>query len=327
MTNQITINNVLNITPPFSGIACNVYGNNCLYIGSGTTFPITFNLPPQFNTAPTLQLSIIDYSGCVVSEIINCSIDPTPTPTNTPIPTMTATPSPTITETPTNTPTPTSTITETPNSTPTETPTNTPTSSITPTPGSSSTPTPTPTITETPTSTVTPTTTDTQTPTPTPTPTITETPTNTPTQTQTPTPTMSSVMLNNYFATQCSGSQVRVVNFDLLTGGTQTVFLGDDGTCWYPTIPTTNPVTITPLLQFGTYPSGCTECFTGGCVNWEITTFDNIADVSLDGCCGDAGKTLENIQNDTVVYLCSKTKPIIINGFATIVNLGICPTC
>ena len=48
MANQVTILNGYNITPPFSGIACDVYGNQCQYVGSGNTFPVTFILPLQF---------------------------------------------------------------------------------------------------------------------------------------------------------------------------------------------------------------------------------------------------------------------------------------
>ena len=489
MANQVVILNGNNVIPPFSGYACDVYGNQCQYVGSGTTFPITFILPNQFITAPTLQLTIIDSSGCTVSEIVNCVINqsptPTPTPTITVTPTITETPTqtptPTITETPTNTPTPTitvtPTITETPTPTPTptitETPTQTPTSSITPTPGSSSTPTPTitetptqtptptitPTITETPTSTVTPTITDTptntptptltptitetptltptntitptntptenlflasltscstpggsptnemylpmqyypytigpfsgwysttvidsvgncyyvaglsspgnlplltwsgidtsawlnyygqgqytgctqclvtptDTPTPTPTPTITETPTNTPTQTQTPTPTASKEVLNNYFATRCVGGPpfVEIVDGNLLTGGTNTTFLGSDGNCWYIlNSPTTNPTTITPLLEFGPYNiSGCTECADYGCVTWEITDDGTGGKVSFTSCCHELNTSPYDLTPFEVISICSTTQPVALIGSPTIVNQGICPTC
>ena len=73
MANQVIVYSATSITPPFSGTACDVYGNQCQYVGSGTTFPITFTLPSQFNTAPALQLTITDSTGCSVSEIIYCS--------------------------------------------------------------------------------------------------------------------------------------------------------------------------------------------------------------------------------------------------------------
>ena len=78
MANQVIILNAYNITPPFSGTACDVYGNQCQYVGSGNTFPVTFILPPQFNTAPALQLTITDSTGCSVSEIIYCTISEPP---------------------------------------------------------------------------------------------------------------------------------------------------------------------------------------------------------------------------------------------------------
>jgi hypothetical protein len=73
MANQVVILSATGVTPPFSGTACDVYGNNCSYVGSGTTFPVTFTLPSQFNTAPALQLTLVDSSGCSISEIIYCT--------------------------------------------------------------------------------------------------------------------------------------------------------------------------------------------------------------------------------------------------------------
>ena len=78
MANQVILLNGSGITPPFSGIACYLYGNNCSYIGSGATFPHTFTLPSQFNTAPALQLTIIDSVGCELSEIIYCTTEGEP---------------------------------------------------------------------------------------------------------------------------------------------------------------------------------------------------------------------------------------------------------
>jgi hypothetical protein len=73
MANQVIVLSATSVTTPFSGTACDVYGNNCSYVGSGTTFPVTFTLPSQFNTAPALQLTLVDSSGCSVSEIIYCN--------------------------------------------------------------------------------------------------------------------------------------------------------------------------------------------------------------------------------------------------------------
>lgn len=73
MPNQVIISSAVGITPPFSGTACDFYGNNCSYVGSGNTFPILFNLTTQFDTAPVLQLTLTDSSGCSVTEILYCS--------------------------------------------------------------------------------------------------------------------------------------------------------------------------------------------------------------------------------------------------------------
>ena len=73
MANQVVILNGNNVIPPFSGYACDVYGNQCQYIGSGTTFPITFTLPMEFQTAPAAQLVITDSNGCSISEILSCT--------------------------------------------------------------------------------------------------------------------------------------------------------------------------------------------------------------------------------------------------------------
>jgi hypothetical protein len=72
VANQVIVYSATSVTPPFSGIACDVYGNNCSYVGSGTTFPMTFTLPSQFNTAPALQLTLVDSVECSISEILNC---------------------------------------------------------------------------------------------------------------------------------------------------------------------------------------------------------------------------------------------------------------
>lgn len=78
MANQVIVYSATSVTPPFSGIACDVYGNNCSYVGSGTTYPTTFTLPAQFNTAPALQLTLIDSTGCSLSEIIYCTTEGAP---------------------------------------------------------------------------------------------------------------------------------------------------------------------------------------------------------------------------------------------------------
>ena len=74
MANYVTIFSGTTITPPFSGTACDFFGNNCSYIGSGTTFPITLSLPSQFTSAPVLQLTLTDISGCTLSQTIDCTL-------------------------------------------------------------------------------------------------------------------------------------------------------------------------------------------------------------------------------------------------------------
>jgi surface protein len=176
--NNITISSITGLIPPFSAYCCDFYGNQCSYVGSGTTTPITFTLPPQFVSAPSVNITLIDSIGCQKVETVICGLivptpTVTPTNTNTPTQTNTNTPTPTVTETPTQTPTVTETSTPTPTVTETYTPTPSVTETSTPTPTVTETPTNTPTVTQTPT----PTTTNTETPTPTPTPTPTQTPT------------------------------------------------------------------------------------------------------------------------------------------------------
>ena len=61
MPNQVTITSIFGLTPPFSAYCCNVYGNQCVYVGSGVMPPITITLPPQFNTAPAVGVKIISH--------------------------------------------------------------------------------------------------------------------------------------------------------------------------------------------------------------------------------------------------------------------------
>jgi hypothetical protein len=353
--NNITISSITGLVPPFSAYCCDYYGNQCSYVGSGTTVPITFTLTPQFISAPSVNIILIDSIGCQKVENVICGLivptptasvtsTPTATPTITPTPTVTITNTPTNTITPTVTPTNTKTPTPTPTPTPTTTNTNTPTNTITPTQTSSETPTPTytPTNTETPTPTntetptQTPTYTPTNTETPTVTPTNTETPTQTPTYTptntetptQTPTVTPSSTMLNNYFATQCLGGGVQIVDANLLTGSTLDAFLGSDGNCWYLTSnQTVSAATITPLIEFGIYSgTGCNDCADYGCVTWEITDDGTGGKVSFTPCCHEPNLSPYDLPAG-VSNICSKTQPVVLSGSPTIVNQGICPSC
>jgi hypothetical protein len=75
--NEIEISSITGVTMPFSAYTCDVYGNNCGYVGSGTTFPTTFTLPPIFNSAPVVQFKLVDSIGCEKFVTLNCII-PTP---------------------------------------------------------------------------------------------------------------------------------------------------------------------------------------------------------------------------------------------------------
>ena len=75
--NEITISSISGLTPPFSAYCCNVYGNQCVYVGSAIIPPVTITLPPQFNTAPAVGLLLIDSIGCERFEEIYC-IPPPP---------------------------------------------------------------------------------------------------------------------------------------------------------------------------------------------------------------------------------------------------------
>jgi hypothetical protein len=73
---QLIINTITGFLPPFSGYACNSYGNQCVYIGEITVTPVTITLPPQFNTAPVIGLKLIDTSGCEKFRTLLCIDDP-----------------------------------------------------------------------------------------------------------------------------------------------------------------------------------------------------------------------------------------------------------
>ena len=129
---QIRITNISGGTYPIDVYISDVYGNNKSYLTTITSGPVpptlfyTAIIPPIFETAPEILLTLVDANGCELFELIPCSSPtPTPTPTITPTPTLTPglspSPTPTITSTPTITPTKTSSPTPTPTITPSPT--------------------------------------------------------------------------------------------------------------------------------------------------------------------------------------------------------------
>jgi hypothetical protein len=74
MANEITINSVSGITPPFSGYCCDIYGNQCVFIGVINSIPTVISLTPQFNTAPAIGFKIIQDDGCEFLQTVNCEL-------------------------------------------------------------------------------------------------------------------------------------------------------------------------------------------------------------------------------------------------------------
>jgi hypothetical protein len=62
-------------TSPYNVYVSDVYGNNTTYIGTiGSAVPPAqfYYLPPIFNYAPAIMLTITDANGCEKFEIIEC---------------------------------------------------------------------------------------------------------------------------------------------------------------------------------------------------------------------------------------------------------------
>ena len=72
--NNITISSIIGLIPPFSAYCCDFYGNQCSYVGSGTTVPIIFTLTPQFISAPSVNITLIDSIGCQKVETVICGL-------------------------------------------------------------------------------------------------------------------------------------------------------------------------------------------------------------------------------------------------------------
>lgn len=73
---QLVINSITGLLPPFSGYACDVYGNQCQSIGTITGTPVTIILPSPFDMAPAVGFKVIDTTGCEKFGILYCGVVP-----------------------------------------------------------------------------------------------------------------------------------------------------------------------------------------------------------------------------------------------------------
>jgi hypothetical protein len=71
---QIEIISISGGTLPYQLYACDVYQNQCVFIGSGTTFPVIYTLPSQFDTAPAIGVLMIDANDCERFYIAYCEV-------------------------------------------------------------------------------------------------------------------------------------------------------------------------------------------------------------------------------------------------------------
>lgn len=74
----IEITNITGVTFPYQIYVCDVYGNQCVLLGTiNTTVPPTnsFLLPIQFNNAPAVGIKIISSNGCERFETVDCVPD------------------------------------------------------------------------------------------------------------------------------------------------------------------------------------------------------------------------------------------------------------
>jgi len=69
---HLDIYGIIGAVPPFSGYACDVYGNQCVFIGVITTLPVQLILPPPFEMAPAVGFKLIDSTGCEKFAVLYC---------------------------------------------------------------------------------------------------------------------------------------------------------------------------------------------------------------------------------------------------------------
>lgn len=70
---KLLITQISGFTIPFSGTACDVYGNNCGDLGEVTSIPFLLTLPVQFNSAPVVQITLKDSNSCQIVKLIYCT--------------------------------------------------------------------------------------------------------------------------------------------------------------------------------------------------------------------------------------------------------------
>ena len=74
----ITINSIVNVSPPYDIYACNVYGNLCILLATITNpVPpqIIINIPPPYQSAPALGIKMVSYDeSCEVLNVLYCEV-------------------------------------------------------------------------------------------------------------------------------------------------------------------------------------------------------------------------------------------------------------
>jgi hypothetical protein len=74
---QIEIISISGVTFPYELYACDVYGNQCVLVGTGDTPSppsVIFTLPSQFDTAPAIGILMIDAINCERFYIGYCQV-------------------------------------------------------------------------------------------------------------------------------------------------------------------------------------------------------------------------------------------------------------
>jgi hypothetical protein len=75
---QIRITEISGGTPPINVFISDVYGNNSTFLGTinglvPPTEEYNTNIPPIFNTAPEIMLTLVDGLGCTIFKILDCT--------------------------------------------------------------------------------------------------------------------------------------------------------------------------------------------------------------------------------------------------------------